>query len=78
MSDSYYISLLSNNKGIKIISDFITIYSKYDYKDKVYTMIIGLRIAIINKEKYISIKVYLGFYKEEIVEVYILKVSKGS
>ena len=41
-------------------------------------MIIGLRITIINKEKYINIKVYLSFYKEEIIEVYILKVSKSN
>ena len=41
-------------------------------------MIIGLGITIISKEKYISIKAYLSFYKEEIVEVYILKVNKGS
>ena len=41
-------------------------------------MIIRLRITIISKEKYINIKVCLSFYKEEIIEVYILKVNKGS
>ena len=56
---------------MEIISDFIIIHLKYNYKDEVCTMIIGLRIVTISKEKYISIKVYLSFYKEEIVEVYI-------
>ena len=39
-------------------------------------MIIRLGITIISKGKYINTKVYLSFYKEEIVEVYIPKVSK--
>ena len=78
MSNSYYISLPSDNKGIEIIGDFITVHSRHGYKDEVRIMIIGLGIATISKEKYISTKAYLGFYKEEIVEVYIPKVSKGS
>ena len=41
-------------------------------------MIIGSGITIISKEKYINIKVYFSFYKEEIIEVYILKVSKDN
>lgn len=78
ISNLYYVSLLSNNKGVKIISNFITIYLRHGYKDKIRTIIIGLETATISKKKYISIKAYLGFYKGEIVEVYVLKVSKGS
>ena len=67
--------MYSNNKGIKIISNFFNVYLRLSCKDKVYTISIGLRKATTSLE-YTNTKVYFSIYKDKLVKVYI-KVSKG-
>ncbi|KAF4637120.1 hypothetical protein G7Y89_g979 [Cudoniella acicularis] len=74
MSDSYCVSLPSDDdKGVEILGDFVTVSPRRGYKDAVRTMIVGSGTAAVGETKYVGAKAYLGFYKDEIVEVYVPK-----
>lgn len=77
MSDSSSVPSHSDDDGIKITGDIRTVHPRQGYKDEVRTTIVGSGKAAAGRA-YANTKAYLGFYGNEIVEVYVPNAGKGS